>query len=42
MMLEAIEYRFGMPQAPAPIQWLSDNGSPCIAGDTPASSVWRR
>ena len=34
MMLEAIEYRFGMLQAPTPIQWLSDNGSPYIAGDT--------
>ena len=33
-MLEAIEYRFGMLQAPTPIQWLSDNGSPYIAGDT--------
>jgi transposase InsO family protein len=34
MMLEAVEYRFGMLEAPAPIQWLSDNGSPYIAGDT--------
>ena len=25
-----------MPEAPAPIQWLSDNGSPYIAGDTRA------
>ncbi len=34
MMLEAIEYRFSMLEAPTPIQWLSDNGSPDIAGDT--------
>lgn len=34
MMLEAVENRFGMTEAPAPIQWLSDNGSPYIAGDT--------
>jgi putative transposase len=34
MMLEAVEYRFGTTEAPAPIQWLSDNGSPYIAGDT--------
>jgi putative transposase len=34
MMLEAVESRFGMLEAPAPIQWLSDNGSPYIAGDT--------
>ena len=36
MMLEAVEQRFGIPQAPTPIQWLSDNGSPYIAGDTRA------
>lgn len=36
MMLEAVEYRFGTTEAPAPIQWLSDNGSPYIAGDTRA------
>ena len=34
LMLEAVEYRFGAPQAPKPIQWLSDNGSPYIAADT--------
>jgi putative transposase len=34
MMLEAVESRFGMLEAPAPVQWLSDNGSPYIAGDT--------
>lgn len=34
MMLEAVERRFGMTETPAPIQWLSDNGSPYIAGDT--------
>lgn len=36
MMLEAVEYRFGTTEAPGPIQWLSDNGSPYIAGDTRA------
>jgi transposase InsO family protein len=34
MMLEAVEYRFAATEAPVPIQWLSDNGSPYIAGDT--------
>ncbi len=34
MMLEAVEYRFGVPVAPRPVQWLSDNGSPYVAGDT--------
>lgn len=34
MMLEAVEYRFGVTEAPLPIEWLSDNGSPYIAGDT--------
>ena len=36
MMLEAVEYRFAATEAPAPIEWLSDNGSPYIAGDTRA------
>ena len=36
MMLEAVEYRFDATEAPAPIEWLSDNGSPYIAGDTRA------
>jgi hypothetical protein len=31
MMLEAIECRFCTTKAPVPIQWCSDNGSPCIA-----------
>ncbi len=34
MMLKAVEYRFGAPVAPKPVQWLSDNGSPYVAGDT--------
>lgn len=34
MMLEAVERRFGMPQTPAPIEWLSDNGSPYVAEQT--------
>ncbi|HHX0887756.1 TPA: IS3 family transposase [Pseudomonas aeruginosa] len=35
VMLEAVEQRFGV-HLPAPIQWLSDNGSPYTAGDTRA------
>lgn len=34
MMLEAVEKRFGSSRANTPIEWLSDNGSPYIAGDT--------
>lgn len=34
MMLEAVEYRFDSTEAPTPIEWLSDNGSPYIAGET--------
>ncbi len=34
MMLEAVEKRFGEPSVDAAIEWLSDNGSPYIAGDT--------
>ena len=34
MMLEAVETRFGDLRAPAPIEWLSDNGSPYTAIET--------
>jgi transposase InsO family protein len=34
MMLEAVEARFGASRTPAPIEWLSDNGSPYTAKET--------
>jgi transposase InsO family protein len=34
MMLEAVESRFGALQAPAPIEWLTDNGSAYTARQT--------
>lgn len=34
MMLEAVETRFGDLRAPAPIEWLSDNGSPYTVTET--------
>jgi putative transposase len=34
MMLEAVERRFGGYRASAPVEMLSDNGSPYIAGET--------
>ena len=34
MMLDCVEYRFGTPRAPHPIQWLADNGSPYTADET--------
>lgn len=34
MMLEAVEGRFGRPQAPEPLEILSDNGSPYTARET--------
>lgn len=34
MMLEAVEKRFGAIRAPAPIEWLADNGSPYTARST--------
>jgi putative transposase len=36
MMLEVVEYRFDSTEASVPIEWLSDNDSPYIAGDTRA------
>ena len=33
-MLEAVETRFDNPRAPAPIEWLSDTGSPYTAIET--------
>lgn len=37
LMLAAVEHRFGpVDKAPEPIEWLSDNGSGYIAGDTKA------
>jgi putative transposase len=37
LMIESVENRFGpVDQLPAPIEWLSDNGSPYIATDTRA------
>jgi len=35
LMIESVERRFGLVEKlPQPIEWLSDNGSPYIAGDT--------
>jgi putative transposase len=34
MMLQAVETRFGAIRAPAPVEWLSDNGSPYTARGT--------
>ena len=35
LMIESVERRFGLvDKLPQPIEWLSDNGSPYIAGDT--------
>jgi len=34
MMLEAVERRFGALQAPAPLEWLTDNGSAYTAKET--------
>ena len=34
LMLEAVEARFDDLRAPAPIEWLSDNGSPYTATET--------
>ena len=34
MMLEAVESRFGALQAPAPLEWLTDNGSAYTAKAT--------
>jgi transposase InsO family protein len=37
LMLERIERRFGLvTRLPMPIEWLSDNGSPCTARETRA------
>ena len=37
LMVESVERRFGLvDKLPQPIEWLSDNGSPYIAGDTRA------
>ncbi len=37
LMVAAVEHRFGpVDKAPEPIEWLSDNGSGYIAGDTKA------
>ena len=37
LMVESVERRFGLVnRLPAPVEWLSDNGSPYIAGDTRA------
>src|SRR5437660_10610697 len=37
LMVESVERRFGsVDQLPAPIEWLSDNGSPYTARDTRA------
>lgn len=36
LMLETVEYRFGIPRVPHRIQWLSDNGSCYTARDTVA------
>lgn len=37
LMIESVERRFGLASQPsAPIEWLSDNGSPYIAGETRA------
>ena len=35
LMIDSVERRFGLVnRLPTPIEWLSDNGSPYIAGDT--------
>ena len=34
LMLETVEKRFGALRAPAPVEWLSDNGSPYTAKET--------
>ena len=34
MMLECVERRFDAVRAPAPVQWLADNGSAYTAGET--------
>lgn len=34
LMLETVEYRFGMPSVATPVQWLSDNGSCYTARET--------
>jgi transposase InsO family protein len=35
LMIESVERRFGLvSRAPNPIEWVSDNGSPYIAGET--------
>lgn len=34
MMLEAVESRFGALQSPAPLEWLTDNGSDYTAKET--------
>ena len=34
LMLETVEKRFGALRAPAPVEWLSDNGSPYTAKGT--------
>ena len=35
LMVESVERRFGLVnRLPAPIEWLSDNGSPYLAGET--------
>jgi putative transposase len=37
LMIESVERRFGLvDKLPKPVEWLSDNGSPYIAGDTRA------
>jgi len=36
LMLETVEYRFGSPLVPVPVQWLSDNGSCYTARETVA------
>lgn len=36
LMLETVEYRFGMPKAANKVQWLSDNGSCYTARETVA------
>lgn len=37
LMVESVERRFGLvDKLPQPVEWLSDNGSPYIAGDTRA------
>jgi transposase InsO family protein len=34
LMVECVEARFSAHRAPHPVQWLTDNGSPCIAAKT--------